>query len=138
MVLPLFAALVLAFIGLGKVVYYYLGVTHLAEEGARLAVVSATVMPDGSAASSTSLAQYLCNKITSSDTAIDKAKITIAYGGVGGSGTAGNPVTVSVTTNYHLIPYFNAASIPVNGSATMRLETPPAVTGISPFTGKTC
>jgi Flp pilus assembly protein TadG len=137
MVLPLFAALVLAFIGLGKAVYYYLGVTHLAEEGARLAVVSATTMPDGTPATSTSLAQYLCSKITSSDTAVDKAKVAITYGG-SGSGTAGNPVTVSITTKYHLIPYFSAATIPITGAATMRLETPPAVTGITAFTGQSC
>src|SRR5262249_7088189 len=98
MVLPLFAALVLAFLGLGKAVYYYLGVTHLAEEGARLAVVSATIMPDGTPATSASLAQYLCKRITTSDTAVDKAKVGVTYGGTGGSSTAGNPVTVSVTT----------------------------------------
>jgi Flp pilus assembly protein TadG len=138
MVLPLFAALVLAFIGLGKAVYYYLGVTHLAEEGVRLAVVSATIMPDGTAASSSSLADYLCSKVTSSDSAVDKATVAITYGGSGGSATAGNPVTVSVTTRYHLIPYFNAATIPINGSATMRLETPPAASGGTAFTGKSC
>ena len=138
MVLPLFAALVLAFLGLGKAVYYYLGVTHLAEEGARLAVVSATTMPDGTAASSGSLAQYLCSRITSSDAAVEKAQVGVTYGGIGGSNTAGNPVTVSVTTKYHLIPYFSAATIPISGSATMRLETPPAVTGIQPFSGASC
>ena len=137
MVLPLFAALVLAFIGLGKAVFYYLGATHLAEEGARIAVVSPTIMPDGTPATSTSLAQYLCSKITSSDTAVDKAKVAITYGG-SGSGTAGSPVTVTITTNYHLIPYFNAAAIPITGTATMRLETPPAVTGITAFTGQSC
>jgi len=137
MVLPLFAALVLAFLGLGKAVYYYLGVTHLAEEGARLAVVSAAKMPDGSTGPQ-SLAQYLCSKIKSSDTAVSNTQVGVKYDG--NPQTAGIPVTVSVTTNYQLIPYFHAATIPINGGATMRLETPPNVVGPSqqPFTDKSC
>jgi hypothetical protein len=115
---------VLAFIGFGKVVYYYLGVTHLANEGARLAAVSDTSLPDGT---STSLGAYICSKLASSDSGVDKALVVVSYQDPANI-TPGQWVSVKITTKYHLIPYFGAASIPVNGSATMRVESSPVMT----------
>src|SRR5207302_9134638 len=47
MVLIPFAALVLILLQFGKAVYYYIDLTHVANEGPRIVTVSPTKMPDG-------------------------------------------------------------------------------------------
>jgi Flp pilus assembly protein TadG len=137
MVLPLLAALIFALIDFGKALYYYIDLTHVANEGARIATVSPTALPGGAA----TLRDYLCGQLGSSNSelrkgssAVDKAVVTVTYGTA--AKTTGDPVTVSVSTQYHWIPYFGGGSMTISGSATMRIENP--VSAGAAVTGGTC
>src|SRR5690348_8220024 len=121
MVLPLLGALVFALINFGKAIYYYVDLTHIANEGARIAAVSQKNMPGGG----TSLGAYLCSQLGDSGSelrkgsaSVDKAKVTVTYNN--GTSTSGDPVTVQVTTKYHWIPFTKLAPMTISGSATMR------------------
>src|SRR6266568_4984930 len=112
MVLPLLGALVFMLISFGKALYYYIDLTHVANEGARIATVSPTTLPGGAA----TLKDYLCGQFGSStselragSSAVEKAVVTVTYGTV--AKTTGDPVTVSVSTKYHWIPYFGVATM---------------------------
>jgi Flp pilus assembly protein TadG len=129
MVLPVLCALVFALIDCGKAVYYYIELTHVANEGARVAAVDTAPLPGGSG----TLAGYLCSQLGSATSelragsdSVDKATVTVSYPV---TQNAGDPVQVRVSTNYHLIPFFGAATIPIAGSATMRLEQSTAGNG---------
>jgi len=137
LVLPLLCALVFALIDFGKAVYYYIEVTHTANEGARLAAVSPASLPGGSA----SLKSYLCGQLGGASSelrvgsaSVDKATVSISYPGSGQN--IGDPVQVDVSTNYHWIPFFGGGSIAIKGSAVMRLEQSTA--GNSLLSGGQC
>ena len=137
MVLPLLAILVFVLIDFGKALYYYIDLTHVANEGARIASVSAATLPGGA----TSLSDYLCGQLGDSakselrtgSASTDKAKVTISYDN-GGSTNSGDPVTVEVSTSYHWIPWTKLAALKVGGSATMRIENPVSATGTTVIT----
>jgi Flp pilus assembly protein TadG len=137
-VLPLLAAIVFVLIDFGKALYYYIDLTHVSNEGARIAAVSAASLPGGAS----SLSSYLCGQLGSSSSelrkgsaSVDKAKVTISY--AGGSGATGDPVTVKLVTKYHWIPFTGLAAMDVAGSATMRIENPASATGTTVITAGT-
>ena len=145
MVLPLLAVLVFVFIDFGKAVYYYIDLTHVANEGARIASVSSATLPGGA----TSLSAYLCNQLgeagkselRTGSSAVDKAKVTITYDkesdGITDKTSTGDPVTVEVKTKYHWIPWTGLGALDVGGSATMRIENPVSATGTTVITSGT-
>jgi Flp pilus assembly protein TadG len=123
LVLPLFCALVFALIDFGKAVYYYIQLTHVANEGARIVAVNPATLPGGSS----SLKSYLCNQLGSSSSelrtgsyAVSRANVAISY--PQGTQNIGDPVKVQVSTVYHWIPYFGAGTMSIGASAVMRLE----------------
>jgi Flp pilus assembly protein TadG len=129
MVLPLLGALVLMLISFGKALYYYIDLTHVANEGARIATVSQTSMPNGG-----NLVSYLCSQLGAPGSelragsgSVDRGKVTVSYDS--GTLNVGDPVTVSVATKYHWIPFFGGGTINIVGSATMRIENSPSLTG---------
>lgn len=131
MVLPILCALVFALISFGKALYYYIELTHVANEGARLAVVNPSSLPGGSG----SLTSYLCSQLGSGTSELrtgsgsaDRATVAITY--PSGSQNIGAPVTVRVATTYHWIPFFGGGSMSIAGSATMRLEQSTAGNGL--------
>jgi Flp pilus assembly protein TadG len=131
MVLPLLGALVFALIDFGKALYYYVDLTHVANEGARIAAVSQKTMPGGG----TSLGNYLCTQLGDSGSelrsgsgSVSKAKVSVFYDN-SGSSTTGDPVRVEVETTYHWIPFFGLGNMTITGSATMRIENPTDATG---------
>jgi Flp pilus assembly protein TadG len=137
MVLPLLGALVLVLISFGKALYYYIDLTHVANEGARIATVSPKTLPGGAA----SLKAYLCGQLGSASSelragssAVEKAVVTVTYGTA--AQTTGDPVTVIVSTKYHWIPFFGGGTMNISGSATMRIENP--VSAGAAMTGGTC
>ena len=139
MVLPLLGALVFALIDFGKALYYYVDLTHIANEGARIAAVSQATMPGGG----TSLGGYLCTQLGNSGSelrhgsaSVDKAKVFITYNN--GTSTSGDPVTIEVRTKYHWIPFTRLGAMTISGTATMRIENPTAATGASYSTPVTC
>jgi hypothetical protein len=134
LVLPLLCALVFAMIDFGKALYYYVELTHVANEGARIATVNPATLPGGSS----SLKTYLCSQLGSSSSelrsgshSVDRATVAISP-----AGNIGDPVTVTVSTNYHWIPFFGGGSVHIGGSATMRLEQ--ATTGNGLLVGGQC
>jgi Flp pilus assembly protein TadG len=140
MVLPLLGVLVFVLIDFGKALYYYVDLTHVANEGARIAAVSQKTMPNGS----TSLGAYLCNQLgdTKSElrtgsSSVTHANVTVTYDNAGSS-TTGDPVRVEVATTYRWIPWTKIGAMTITGSATMRVENPTAATGASYDTPHSC
>jgi Flp pilus assembly protein TadG len=155
MVLPFLAAFVFVLFSFGKTLYYYIELTHVANEGARIAAVSQASLPINPTTNApyTSLAAYLCSQMGktggtselrtgSGDT--DAATVTVSYDN-GGSTGSGDPVTISVQTHYYWIS--NAfrrwfpiprLGIDIVGSSTMRIENPVSATDTKVITGGTC
>jgi hypothetical protein len=116
MVLPVLAALIVGLLQFGKIVYSYISLTHLANEGARYGAVSK--FPGGN----TSVNAFLCPKL-GTDSASTNKTVTTAFSV--GSPTAGDAVTVTVSEKYKLIPYWGGATISIASRASMRLESTP-------------
>jgi Flp pilus assembly protein TadG len=139
MILPLLGALIFALIDFGKALYYYIDLTHVANEGARIAAVSQATMPNGA----TSLKGYLCtqfgsgSELNTGSASVNKAVVAVSYDN-NNSKNVGDPVTVSVSTTYHWIPFWNIGTMNISSSATMRIENPPSATGTTVITGGTC
>ena len=154
MVVPFLAAFVFVLFSFGKTLFYYIELTHVANEGARIAAVSQARMPDmpGTTTPYPSLAAYLCSQFGDSSSSelrsgsgdVNKAQVTVTYDN-GNSTNSGDPVTVSVKTHYYWLS--NAfrkwfpiprLGIDIVGSATMRIENPVEATGTTVITGGTC
>lgn len=130
MVLPFLAALILIFVSFGKAVYYYIELTHAANEGAREAAVNlpngTTPLPGGA----TSLKDYICNQFgTGSELykgsgTVSAAAVGISYPDSGSSTprAVGEPIKIDVSTSYSWFPFMNLGTFKITGSATMRIE----------------
>jgi Flp pilus assembly protein TadG len=127
-VLPVLLLLVIGMLHFGKAFNYWTNETHLANEAARFAVVNKN--PGGVGAT---LQQYIQAQADTpelrnggTDSVPDPMKVCITFpqGQV-----VGAPVTVTVSTDYHWMPFLadalDGASLTVSGSATMRLEASP-------------
>jgi Flp pilus assembly protein TadG len=129
LVLPLLLILVFGMLEFGKAFNYWIDTTHLANEGARWAVVNHN--PGAG-----TLQEYVKGRAntlelrdggTSSIPAGDEAEVCISF--PNGSANVGDPVLVTVTATYHWLPFvadrISSASVTISGSATMRLEAQP-------------
>ena len=131
LVLPLLLFLALGMMDLGKVFNYWNDANHIAAEGARFAAVN---RDPSDPSSSTALASYIQSQ---ADTAELKnggtdqmpagAQVCITF--PNGTSEVGDPVKVTVTADYGLLPLvaedLQIATVPITGSATMRIEVPP-------------
>jgi len=126
LVAPLLFLILIGVLQFGTAFNYWQDENHLAEQGARFAAVNNTApgnCPDGSTPGS--LQQYIkCNADTSQ--LAQNARVCVSFPN-SNLKTVGNPVTVSVTTNYDWLPFISshlggATDIAIQGSATMRLE----------------
>ncbi len=129
LVLPLLLVLVFGMLEFGKAFNYWIDTTHLANEGARWAVV------DHNPGAGT-LQEYVKGRAntvelrdggTASIPAGDEAEVCISF--PNGTANVGDPVLVTVTATYHWLPFIgdriSSADVTISGSATMRLEAPP-------------
>jgi hypothetical protein len=121
MVVPFICALVLILVDFGKSMSYWLDLTQVANEGARLAAVA-----DDTSTLRDRLKSWELR--TGNPTyGGDAAAITIC---VGGAGDVGDPVTVEIASNYKWvslpswIPIAGGGAWAIKGKATMRLEQP--------------
>jgi Flp pilus assembly protein TadG len=127
LVLPLLLLILFGVLDFGKAFNYRNDQTHLAAEGARWAVVNTNP-------GSGSLQQYIKDSADSTELR-NLAQVCISFptnSATGTSGQVGDPVTVTVKSNYNWIPFLSSGaggglSLPssISGSATMRLEAPP-------------
>jgi hypothetical protein len=133
LVLPLLLIILLGMLEFGTAFNYWIDTTHLANEGARWAVV------DRNPGTGT-LQEYIQDQAntdelreggTPSVPAGDEADVCISF--PLGSANVGDPVRVTVSATYHWLPFIgeriSSAAVTITGSATMRLEAPPTAYG---------
>jgi Flp pilus assembly protein TadG len=125
LILPILALLLFAMLDFGKAFNYWNDETHLAAEGARWAVV------DSNPGGSQSLQEWIQQQADSAELR-SLATVCVSFPtnpDTGSSGQVGDPVTVTLTSNYNWLPFVSSqlglASISIKGSATMRLEALP-------------
>jgi Flp pilus assembly protein TadG len=127
-VLPIFLFIVIGMLHFGKAFNYWINETHLANEAARFAVVNKN--PGGTTAT---LQQYVQQQAETdelkdggTDSVQKSLKVCVSFPD---GPVAGAPVTVTVETEYHWLPFLanslDAANVKITGSATMRLEAAP-------------
>jgi Flp pilus assembly protein TadG len=139
LVLPILLLILFGLLSFGKAFNYWNDETHLAAEGARWAVVNAN--PGGG-----SLQDYIRQQADTGELQ-GLAHVCIAFPtnpATGTSGLVGDPVTVTVTSDYPWMPFVSsrgglAPTTTISGTATMRLEAAPTnfTTG-NGGTGGTC
>lgn len=124
-VLPLLLLIVFGILDFGRALNYSNDATHLANEGARWAVVDSNP-----GAPSQTLQQYILNQANGTEM-MDNATVCIGFP-AGGTPGAGYPVEVTVTVNFDWMPFLRNAvfggntSSTLTGKAVMRLERPPS------------
>jgi Flp pilus assembly protein TadG len=130
LVLPVLALLLFAMLDFGKAFNYWIDETHLANEGARLAVVNRNPGSGG-----LSLQEYIRDQATTPElknggTPSVSSPLQVCIEFPAGTSNVGDPVKVTVETTYQWlgvitgeIPGLTTATI--RGQATMRLEVQP-------------
>ena len=128
LVLPLLVVLLFAMLEFGKAFNYWIDETHLANEGARWAVVD----KNPGSGSGTPLQEYIKEQATTAElrdggtsSVTSPAQVCISF--PDGTSNAGDPVQVEVTATYNWLPVLGlgATSVDLVGRSTMRLETEP-------------
>jgi Flp pilus assembly protein TadG len=127
LVLPILALLLFAMLDFGKAFNYWIDETHLANEGARWAVVDRN--PGGG-----SLQQYLVDQATAGElrnggtaSVANPAEVCISF--PDGTSNVGDPVLVTVSATYNWLPIIGnrigVVQTTITGSSHMRLEAVP-------------
>jgi Flp pilus assembly protein TadG len=127
LVLPVLALILFAMLDFGKAFNYWIDETHLANEGARWAVVNRN--PSGG-----SLQQYLVDQATTDElrnggtaSVANPAEVCISF--PNGTSNVGDPVLVTVSATYNWLPIIGnrigVVQTTITGSSHMRLEAVP-------------
>jgi Flp pilus assembly protein TadG len=128
LVVVLVCLLVWVVVQFGLALNYWLDMTQLADQGARLAAVVGNTDPSGT------FKQWVQGKALTTDLrngtgdVTQAAKVCVYFDAnplTGTSGKIGDPVRVTVTATYHWIPFIGGADLNLNSSSTMRLEQLP-------------
>jgi hypothetical protein len=120
LVLPVLILILFGLLDAGKAFNYANDQTHLAAEGARWAVVNTN--PGGG-----TLQEYILDQ-ADTDELQSLAEVCISFPTnpeTGSSGQVGDPVVVTVKSDYDWLPFLPMTPIQINRSATMRLEALP-------------
>jgi Flp pilus assembly protein TadG len=126
LVLPVVLLILFGILDFGKALNYWIDQTHLANEGARWAVVNKN---PGSGGGQT-LQQYIKSQADSAQLR-NSSQVCVTFTDVNGSGStdAGDSVEMTVNYDYNWLPFITAklgvAQTTLSGSATMRLEQKP-------------
>jgi Flp pilus assembly protein TadG len=127
LVLPLLLAILFGMLDFGKAFNYWIDETHLANEGARWAVVNNTPGPG-------TLQEYIQQQadtpeLRNGGTSSVPTPLQICISFPNGTANVGDPVHVTASTTYNWLPFLGnrigIAQTTVAGSATMRLEALP-------------
>jgi Flp pilus assembly protein TadG len=127
LILPILALLLFAMLDFGKAFNYWIDETHLANEGARWAVVNKNP-------GSGSLQQYILSQATTAElrdggtaSIANPAQVCITF--PNGTANVGDPVQVTVSATYHWLPILGSrigiTQTAIAGSSNMRLEALP-------------
>jgi Flp pilus assembly protein TadG len=128
LILPVVALLVFGMLDFGKTFNYWIDETHLANEGARWAVVNKNP------ASSGSLQDYIRSQATTTElrnggTSAVPNPVRVCIEFPAGTSNVGDPVRVTLTTNYRWLSFIaeriSITQTTITGSSTMRLEAKP-------------
>ena len=128
LVLPIFVLLLFGMLDFGKAFNYWIDETHLANEGARWAVV------DKNPASSGTLQEYIRSQATTAElrnggtpSIADPVQVCIEF--PDGTSEVGDPVRVTLSATYRwlglIAEELSVTETTIAGSATMRLEHEP-------------
>jgi Flp pilus assembly protein TadG len=128
LILPVFALLLFGMLDFGKAFNYWIDGTHLANEGARWAVVNKNP------ASSGTLQEYIRSRANTPElrnggtaSVPDPVRVCIEF--PAGTSNVGDPVRVVVTSRYRWLAVVaqrtSVTQSTITGSATMRLEARP-------------
>ena len=141
LVAPILLVVLLAVLDFGKAFNYWINTTQMASAGARWAVVNTAPGQCVNGTTATTLAQYIqCQADTQelrnggTTSMPNRAQVCISFPPVTGhsSPLVGDPVRVTVTATYSWLPLIGhrlkAATAPITGESTMRLEAPPSFT----------
>jgi Flp pilus assembly protein TadG len=129
LIVPLICAIVLILVDFGKAMNYWLDLTRVASEGARLAAVNSPVTE------ASIRSRLVSNELRNggSGSVVSPAGVTISVGGC----NVGDPVTVEVASEYHWVSLpdwlglgGDHGFITIKGKATMRLEQRPTSLGV--------
>jgi Flp pilus assembly protein TadG len=130
LVAPLLLVILFAMLDFGRTFNYWIDATHLANEGARWAVVNKNP------ASSGTLQQYIqqqadTDELRNGGSSSVPSALQVCISFPGGSSAVGNPVQVTASVTYNWLPFLSdqalggLTSTTVSSSSTMRLEAPP-------------
>jgi len=130
LVAPLLLVILFAMLDFGRTFNSWIDATHLANEGARWAVVNKNP------ASSGSLQQYIqqqadTDELRNGGSSSVPSALQVCISFPGGSSALGNPVQVTASVTYNWLPFLSdqalggLTSTTVSSSSTMRLEAPP-------------
>jgi Flp pilus assembly protein TadG len=128
LLLPILAILLFGLLDFGKAFNYWIDETHLANEGARWAVVNKNPNTSGT------LQQYIQSQATTPElrdggTSSVAGPLSVCISFPSGTSNVGDPVKVTVETTYSwmglIADRISVASSTIRGSATMRLEAQP-------------
>jgi Flp pilus assembly protein TadG len=128
LVVPFVCLLVWALVEFGLALNYYVDVTHLANEGARLAAVVGNSPQPGGDLKSWIQSQAETTELrngTGSVTSPAEVCVTFLTGSSGTKGQIGDPVQVTVSAPYQWIPFIGGGTLNIKGSSVMRLERLP-------------
>jgi Flp pilus assembly protein TadG len=129
LVLPILLLLLFGMVDFGKMFNYWIDETHLANEAARYAVVNRNPSTSGQTLQAWIQQQADTNELRGggTDSIPTPAQVCISF--PNGTATVGDPVQVTVSTDYHFLPFVGAkiklVSNSISGSSIMRLEAPP-------------
>jgi hypothetical protein len=128
LVVPFVCLLIWALVQFGLALNYYIDVTHLANEGSRLAAVVGNQAQPGGDLKSWIQQQAETTELrdgTGSVTSPAQVCVTFLPGPDGSTGQIGDPVKVTVSAPYKWIPFVSAGTLTIQSSSTMRLEQLP-------------
>jgi Flp pilus assembly protein TadG len=127
LVLPLLAVLLFGMIEFGKAFNYWIDATHLANEGARWAVVNKN--PGSGTLQEYIQEQGTTTELVNGGTASVPNPMAVCISFPDGSANVGDPVKVDVEVDYHWLPLIGSrigvANTTITGTSTMRLEANP-------------
>jgi Flp pilus assembly protein TadG len=127
LVLPILVVLLFGMLDFGKAFNYWIDETHLANEGARWAVVNKNPDPGAGTLQEYIQQQATTNELRNGGTSsvANPAEVCITF--PNGTSNVGDPVEVTVSASYSWLSFLglDVTETAITGRSTMRLEAEP-------------